>query len=111
MPGTGVDMTPISLCTSCVWMQSCEKMNALQAKMGGTDCALPTSWMRWIKKLDVDVFRLCMLTARRGAGKIHPMQALQKYRRRRAFRKLVVVGMVANRFYYCRPRKMVVLSM
>ena len=102
LSGTGVDMTPISLSPKLRLDTVCEKMNALQAKMGGTDCALPML-DALDKKLDVDVF-VVYTDSETWHGKIHPMQALQKYRQKTGIpAKLVVVGMVANEFTIADP--------
>ena len=97
LTGTGVDMTPVSLSPRMRLDTVCEKMQALQAKMGGTDCALP---MRdaLAKKLDVDVF-VIFTDSETWHGKIHPMQALREYRQKTGIpAKLVVVGLVSNEF-------------
>ncbi len=69
---------------------------------GGTDCALPMlDALR--EKIPVDVF--CVLTdSETWAGKIHPIQALDRYRAQMGIAaKLIVVGMVSNGFSIADP--------
>jgi 60 kDa SS-A/Ro ribonucleoprotein len=69
---------------------------------GGTDCALPMLWAL-DNKVPVDVF--CVYTdSETWAGKIHPVQALAKYRQKMGIgAKLVVIGMVSNGFTIADP--------
>jgi 60 kDa SS-A/Ro ribonucleoprotein len=69
---------------------------------GGTDCALPMLWALE-NKVPVDVF--CVYTdSETWAGKIHPVQALAKYRQKMGIgAKLVVIGMVSNGFTIADP--------
>jgi 60 kDa SS-A/Ro ribonucleoprotein len=70
--------------------------------MGGTDCSLP---MRWAteRRLEADVF-MVLTDSETWAGKIHPAQALQEYRRKiNPAAKLVVVGMVSSNFSIADP--------
>jgi 60 kDa SS-A/Ro ribonucleoprotein len=70
--------------------------------MGGTDCSLP---MRWAleRKLPVDVF-VVYTDNETWHGKIHPAQALRRYRERMGIpAKLIVVGMIANAFSIADP--------
>ncbi len=64
---------------------------------GGTDCSLPMVHASE-RKLNVDVF--CVYTdSETYAGRIHPSQALQKYRKDiNEKAKLVVIGMTATEF-------------
>lgn len=62
---------------------------------GGTDCALPML-DALNKKIPVDCFTI-FTDSETWAGKIHPVEALRKYRKEMGIpAKLVVVGMVAN---------------
>ena len=72
-----------------------EKMK--QLPMGGTDCSLP---MRWALANNVEADAFVVYTDNETwHGDIHPLQALQEYRRKTGIpAKLVVVGMVANEF-------------
>ncbi len=64
---------------------------------GGTDCSLPmTHAMR--NRIPVDTF-IVLTDAETAHGPIHPSQALKQYRQAMGIpAKLVVVGMVANKF-------------
>ena len=69
------------------------KTNRLSA--GGTDCALPML-DALNKRMPVDCF-VVLTDSETWAGKIHPAEALRKYRKEMQIpAKLVVVGMVAN---------------
>jgi 60 kDa SS-A/Ro ribonucleoprotein len=69
---------------------------------GGTDCALPMTYAME-KKIPVDVF--CVLTDNETwAGKMHPFQALKKYRDKTGIdAKLIVVGMASTGFTISDP--------
>lgn len=69
---------------------------------GATDCALPMIWARE-NKVEVDVFAV-YTDSETWFGKVHPVQALQQYREvmGRAAR-LIVVGMVSNKFSIADP--------
>jgi 60 kDa SS-A/Ro ribonucleoprotein len=70
--------------------------------MGGTDCSLPMLWALK-NKVKTDIF-VVYTDSETWAGKIHPVQALDQYRREMNIpAKLVVVGMVANRFTIADP--------
>jgi 60 kDa SS-A/Ro ribonucleoprotein len=69
---------------------------------GGTDCALP---MRYAlaKNKEIDTF-VIYTDSETWAGDIHPVQALEDYRRASGIpARLVVVGMVSNRFSIADP--------
>ena len=69
---------------------------------GSTDCAQPMLYALK-KKIPVDVFAI-YTDSETWFGKIHPAQALQQYRREMGIdAKLIVVGMVANRFSIADP--------
>ncbi|MCP4348223.1 MAG: TROVE domain-containing protein [Desulfobacterales bacterium] len=69
---------------------------------GGTDCALPMIWALK-KKVKADVF-VVYTDSETWYGKIHPVQALQQYRDKTGIpAKLVVVGMVGNKFSIADP--------
>jgi 60 kDa SS-A/Ro ribonucleoprotein len=70
--------------------------------MGGTDCSLP---MRWAleRKLKVDTF-VVYTDSETWYGKIHPAQALRRYREQMGIpAKLIVVAMIANNFSIADP--------
>jgi len=70
--------------------------------MGGTDCALPMVWALE-KGLQVDVF-VVYTDNETWYGKIHPAQALRRYRERTGIpARLVVAGMVSNGFSIADP--------
>ena len=69
---------------------------------GATDCALPMIWAQK-NKVKVDVFAV-YTDSETYFGKIHPVQALQNYRQATGIAaKLIVVGMVANKFTIADP--------
>lgn len=69
---------------------------------GGTDCALPMIYATE-RKIKVDVF-VVYTDNETWAGTIHPSQALRRYREMfNRDAKLVVVGMVANKFSIADP--------
>lgn len=69
---------------------------------GGTDCALPM--LHALERgLAVDAF-VVLTDSETWAGAVHPVEALRQYRERTGIAaKLVVVGMVANRFSIADP--------
>ena len=68
----------------------------------GTDCALPMVHARE-QKLPVDVF-VVYTDSETWYGKIHPVQALARYRQAMGIpARLIVVGMVANQFSIADP--------
>ncbi len=70
---------------------------------GGTDCALPMIWALE-NKIPIDAF-IVLTDSETWFGDIHPMQALDEYRRKMNIpdAKLIVVGMVANRLTIADP--------
>lgn len=69
---------------------------------GATDCALPMLWALE-NRVKADVF-VVYTDSETWCGKIHPTQALQRYRDKTGIpAKLVVVGMVGNRFSIADP--------
>lgn len=69
---------------------------------GGTDCSLPMVWALK-KKIKADVFAV-YTDSETWCGKIHPAQALQQYRDKTGIpAKLIVVGMVGNKFSIADP--------
>lgn len=69
---------------------------------GGTDCSLPMTWALK-NNLEFDTF-VVYTDNETWAGKIHPSQALAKYRQKTGIpAKLVVVGMVSNEFTIADP--------
>ncbi len=71
-------------------------------RMGGTDCALPMLYARE-HKLEIDTF-VIYTDSETWFGQVHPVQALQQYRQASNIAaRLVVVGMVANRFTIADP--------
>jgi 60 kDa SS-A/Ro ribonucleoprotein len=78
----------------------CQTMRAIP--MGNTDCALPMIYALG-KKLAVDVF-VVLTDNETWAGKIHPSQALRKYREATGIKaKLIVAGMTATGFSIADP--------
>jgi 60 kDa SS-A/Ro ribonucleoprotein len=70
--------------------------------MGGTDCALPMLWALE-NKVETDVF-VVYTDSETWFGKTHPVQALAKYRQETGIAaRLIVVGMVANKFTIANP--------
>jgi 60 kDa SS-A/Ro ribonucleoprotein len=70
--------------------------------MGGTDCALPMLWAMQ-NRVEADTF-VIYTDSETWYGKIHPAQALQQYRQRLGIpARLVVVGMLANKFSIADP--------
>jgi 60 kDa SS-A/Ro ribonucleoprotein len=70
---------------------------------GRTDCALPMLYALE-RKLEVDVF-VVLTDSETWFGKIHPVQALRRYREKMGTAaRLVVVGMVANAFSIADPQ-------
>lgn len=71
-------------------------------RFGATDCAQPMLYALK-RKIPVDVFAV-YTDSETWFGKIHPVQALQRYRREMGIpAKLVVVGMVSNGFTIADP--------
>ena len=68
----------------------------------GTDCALP---MIYALKNNIEIDAFCVYTdSETWAGKIHPFQALQKYRREMGIMaKLIVIGMTSTGFTIANP--------
>lgn len=71
--------------------------------MGGTDCALPMLWAAR-QRVEVDTF-VVYTDNETWFGDVHPTVALEQYRQAMGRdAKLVVAGMVANRFSIADPR-------
>ncbi len=69
---------------------------------GGTDCALPMLWALE-NKVQADAF-VVYTDSETWFGKIHPVQALRRYRETMGISaKLIVVGMVSNGFSIADP--------
>jgi 60 kDa SS-A/Ro ribonucleoprotein len=69
---------------------------------GGTDCALPMLYARALER-EIDTF-VIFTDSETWAGEVHPVQALQDYRRESGIdARLVVVGMVSNGFSIAHP--------
>jgi len=69
---------------------------------GGTDCSLPMQYAQ-ANNIPVDVFAV-YTDSETWAGKIHPTQALREYRQKMGIdARLIVVGMVANKFSIADP--------
>lgn len=69
---------------------------------GSTDCSLPMKWAEK-NKFQVDAFTV-YTDSETYAGRPHPSQALQNYRKSSGINsKLIVVGMVANNFTIADP--------
>jgi 60 kDa SS-A/Ro ribonucleoprotein len=69
---------------------------------GGTDCALPMLYAQ-ARRREVDAF-VIYTDSETWAGDVHPAQALRDYRRASGIdARLVVVGMVSNKFSIADP--------
>jgi 60 kDa SS-A/Ro ribonucleoprotein len=69
---------------------------------GGTDCSLPMLWALK-NKVEADAF-VIYTDNETWAGSIHPVQALEEYRRKMDIpAKLVVVGLASNEFSIADP--------
>jgi 60 kDa SS-A/Ro ribonucleoprotein len=69
---------------------------------GGTDCALPMLYAQALER-EVDTF-VIYTDSETWAGDVHPVQALRDYRRASGIdARLIVVGMVSNRFSIADP--------
>jgi 60 kDa SS-A/Ro ribonucleoprotein len=69
---------------------------------GGTDCALPMLWALK-ERVAVDTF-VVYTDSETWFGEVHPAEALRRYRERMGIpAKLIVVGMLANRFSIADP--------
>ena len=70
---------------------------------GGTDCSVPMTWAA-SHVIDVDTF-VVYTDNETWAGRSHPAQALQNYRRQTGIpAKLIVVGMTATNFTIADPK-------
>jgi len=70
---------------------------------GGTDCSLPMIYAQK-KGLEIDAF-VVYTDSETWAGRMHPKQALDAYRKASGIdARLVVVGMVANQFTIADPK-------
>ncbi len=93
-------LSPLSLSPKQRLDDVVKKMRELP--FGGTDCALPMLYAL-DRKLAVDAF-VIYTDSETWAGKIHPVEALQRYRAEMNIpAKLIVVGMVANQFTIADP--------
>ena len=76
------------------------KMNGMG--FGGTDCSLPMVWAT-DNKIEVEAF-VVLTDSETWAGRVHPPQALERYRQKMGIpAKLVVVGMASNGFTIADP--------
>lgn len=91
----------------CLSLSAGDGLRAVLAKvdampMGGTDCALPMLWAAE-HRVEVDTF-VVYTDNETWYGGVHPSVALERYRQAMGRpAKLVVVGMVANRFSIADP--------
>lgn len=93
-------MQPVNLSASMRLKDVVDTLSAIP--MGGTDCALPMLHAEK-HKIAIDTF-IVYTDNQTWFGKIHPSQALQQYRQTMGIAaKLVVVGMVSNRFSIADP--------
>ena len=70
--------------------------------MGGTDCAAPMQYAVE-KRLKIDVF-VVYTDSETWSGAVHPVEALRRYRQASGIQaKLIVVGMLSNRFTVADP--------
>ncbi len=97
---SGMQMAPLSITASDSLNDAIQKTADLP--FGRTDCALPML-DALKKKIPVDVF-VILTDSETWAGNIHPVAALEKYRKEMGIpAKLVVVGMVSNGFSIADP--------
>jgi 60 kDa SS-A/Ro ribonucleoprotein len=76
---------------------------------GGTDCSLPIMYALE-NNIDVDTF-VVYTDSETWYGNIHPAQALNKYQRKTGIKsKLIVVGMVSNKFSIADPNNLDMLD-
>ena len=96
--GNGVVSFPLS---------SKQRLDDVVARMhgmpfGGTDCSLPMIYALE-RRIAADAF-IVYTDSETWAGKIHPVEALGRYREKTGIpAKLVVVGMVSNQFSIADP--------
>ena len=96
----GATMAPLSITATDSLADAVHKTQALD--FGATDCALPML-DALEKKIPVDVF-VILTDSETWAGKVHPTEALRKYRQEMGIpAKLVVVAMVSNEFTIADP--------
>jgi 60 kDa SS-A/Ro ribonucleoprotein len=77
-------------------------MVEMSYRMGGTDCSLPMQYALQ-NKLEIDTF-IVSTDSETWAGRQHPHEALAEYRRKMGIpAKLIVAGMVANKFTIANP--------
>lgn len=94
-------MVPVNLSHRRRLDDVCKTLSAIP--MGGTDCAQPMLWALK-NKVQADVF-VVYTDSETWFGDIHPVEALTRYRQETGIAaRLVVVGMVANRFSIADPR-------
>ena len=97
---SGAQMAPLSITASDSLNDAIQKTAGLP--FGRTDCALPML-DALEKKIPVDCF-VILTDSETWAGTIHPVAALEKYRKEMGIpAKLVVVGMVSNGFTIADP--------
>jgi len=101
--GGNTAMTPIAFSKKQRLDDVLKLMRALEARMGGTDCALPM--IDALKnKMAIDVF-VIFTDSETWAGTIHPTKALEEYRQKMGIpAKLVVMAMVPNNFTIADPK-------
>lgn len=93
-------LIPVDLAEEKTLQGVVERMRRIP--MGGTDCAAPMLYAME-KGLKIDVF-VVYTDSETWAGKVHPVEALRRYRRATGIQaKLIVVGMLANRFSIADP--------
>ena len=93
-------MTPLGIAAQDNLFDAMAKTDALP--FGGTDCSLPML-DALEKKWPVDCFMI-LTDNETWAGKMHPVEALRKYRKEMGIpAKLAVVGMVSNGFSIADP--------
>lgn len=108
--GVERDATVMAFCDEFVPMKIGPKTSLREAvkrtadiAFGPTDCALPMLWATEQKR-PVDLF-VVYTDNETWYGKIHPAQALERYRQKMGIdAKLVVVGMTATEFTIADPR-------
>lgn len=93
-------LVPINITRNDTLEKVIQRMQSIP--MGSTDCSLPMTWALK-NRIKADVF-MVLTDSETWSGRNHPVQALQKYRREMGIpAKLIVVGMVSNKFSIADP--------
>jgi 60 kDa SS-A/Ro ribonucleoprotein len=94
------EMTPLGFTAADTFAAAVSKTAGVRA--GGTDCSMPMLDALQ-KRIPVDAF-VILTDNQTWAGRMHPAEALRLYRRQMGISaKLIVIGMVANKFSVADP--------